>query len=94
MDNNTSSREILLQADNYVEWFIKLSAAVMKKANINVMLGTVSMPQVEADLSNAQQVYGRRMLALLLARSISPEARVYVTNQHDGPLMWSQLKAV
>ncbi|KIM28666.1 hypothetical protein M408DRAFT_23703 [Serendipita vermifera MAFF 305830] len=35
----------------------KLSAAVMKKANINVMLGTVSMPQLDADLSNAQQVH-------------------------------------
>ncbi|KIM20097.1 hypothetical protein M408DRAFT_30657 [Serendipita vermifera MAFF 305830] len=69
MDNNIFSQEIpTLQANNYAEWSMKLSAAVMKKANINVMLGTVSMPQLEADLSNAQQL--------------------------DGPLMWSQLKAV
>lgn len=99
MDNNTSPNGIpILKADNYAEWSIKLSAAVMKKANINIMLGTLPMPQLDATLSNAQEVLDWQKHAGIAAgyilESISQEARIHCTNLLDGPLMWSQLKAV
>jgi hypothetical protein len=57
MSETTSSSGIpLLTTTNYAEWSLKLSAAVMKKANIEVMLGTSPMPTLLPDLSNAKQV--------------------------------------
>ena len=95
-DTISSSGIPLLTANNYADWSLKVSAAVMKKANIKVMLGTEPMPTLLADSSNAKQVREWQMDASVAAgyilESISPEARIHVTNEHDGPLMWSQLK--
>jgi len=91
MSDTTSSSGIpILTATNYAEWSLKLSAAVMKKANIELMLGTSPpMPTLAPDLSNAKHVREWQMddstAAGFILESISPEACI--------PLMWSQLKS-
>jgi hypothetical protein len=87
----------LLTATNYADWSLKLSAAVMKKANIAVMLGTEPMPTLAADSSNAKEVCQWQMdgsiAAGFILESISLEARIHCTDQTNGPLMWTQLKS-
>ena len=46
----------LLTYGNYADWAVKVQAAVMKKANVKVMLGEETMPTLAADLSNASDV--------------------------------------
>ena len=86
----------LLTHDNYADWAIKVSAAVMKKADVKVMLGEEVMPTLAADLSNADAVRSWQrdsQVAGYIFETLTPEAHIHVTDHQNGPLMWSQLKA-
>ena len=98
MSNDLSASGLpFLSHDNYADWAIKVTAAVMKKADVKIMLGTELMPTLAADLSNADDIKawqrGSQVAAGYILETLTPEARIHITNHQNGPLMWSQFKA-
>jgi hypothetical protein len=96
MANSSSDTIPMLDHDNYHDWSVKVIATVMKKANVNVMLGDVLQPTLAQDNANADEVRqwqrDDQTSAGIILLSLSPEARIHCTNIHSGSVMWTQLK--